>query len=267
IVPTGLTYSPYNDDSSCKTADQVYADLQIIASKGISQIRIYGTDCNVFNTVAPAAKKLGLTIMQGLYITAAGIDSIDDGLSGFMSYAAVNDPSYSQFDSLTIGNEAVTNGWVTAEQLIEKTKQIRAKLAAVGFNKPIFTAEPPSAYIEHPELCSTTSPFDRIGLNVHPYFDQYSSADQSYEFLASQDAAVNAACSGSAPHLIVETGYPHAGDVYGLQVPSVQNQRISVKQILEYTAGNVVLFTMYDDFWKAPGPHNVETYFGLIDLL
>jgi exo-beta-1,3-glucanase (GH17 family) len=62
-----LVYSPYNNDDSCKSADQVHSDLNLIKSVGVSALRVYATDCNTDNTVLPVAQQLGMKVAQGFY--------------------------------------------------------------------------------------------------------------------------------------------------------------------------------------------------------
>ena len=64
-APTAIVYSPYANDRSCKSADTIRSDIQLINSKGIKQIRSYGTDCGSLTTVLETCRELGITVNQG----------------------------------------------------------------------------------------------------------------------------------------------------------------------------------------------------------
>jgi exo-beta-1,3-glucanase (GH17 family) len=107
--PHAMVYSPYNNDTSCKSADQVYTDISVIASHNVQAVRIYATDCNSLSTVTAAVKDFGMKIIQGFSMDDTGVDSIDSQVSDFTAWLA-NDPSNAGLvELLVVGNEAVSN--------------------------------------------------------------------------------------------------------------------------------------------------------------
>ncbi|KAF5099475.1 hypothetical protein D0Z03_001011 [Geotrichum reessii] len=266
-VPEIITYSPYNDDNSCKNADAVRSDLSKIAAKGIKTVRIYNTDCNTIQTVQPVARELGLTIDQGFWIGPQGADSIDSGVQDIINWVAnENGNDWSIFAIFTVGNEAVFGNHIDAPTLLNKIKEVKSKLRAAGWNGSVTTAETPSTYSGYPELCTDSDGLDIIGVNAHPYFDAGGSASEAGNFINSQFDAIKQICGNNAKIRITETGYPSAGNTNGNQVPTKENQAIAIKQIMDATNNKAVMFTMYDDYWKNPGPYNVEQHFGIFDL-
>jgi exo-beta-1,3-glucanase (GH17 family) len=264
--PEAVTYSPYNDDSSCKTSDQVYSDLSKIASLGIRKIRVYGTDCNSISTIEPNAVKLGLKINQGFWIGASGVDSIDSGVQDLINWVHnENGGDWGLFTTLTIGNEAIYGGFVDGSTLLAKIKSVKSTLRSAGWSGSVTTAEPPQSYIDFPNLCTDTDGIDYVGLNVHPYFDANTAPADAGNFVLSQIEIAQRTCNNRNVQ-ITETGYPSAGNTNGKAVPTKDNQATAIKSILSATNNNCVLFTLYDDKWKTPGPYNVEQYFGFIDL-
>lgn len=265
-VPETITYSPYNDDSSCKDASTVLADLTEVAGKGIGSVRIYGTDCNSIETVETACKQLGLQIDQGFWIGSSGVDSIDDGVQSLIEWVQnENGNDWSIFKTITVGNEAVHSGYTDAATLLAKIKSVKATLQAAGWTGTVTTAEPPATYIDNPDLCTDTAGIDYIGVNAHPYFDPNTSPETAGDFVLSQISTVQAACNNRDVS-IRETGYPSSGDTNGNNVPSEANQRIAVKNILSALDYKGVLFTCFNDLWKSPGPYNVEQAFGALYL-
>lgn len=262
-VPTAIVYSPYNDDSTCKDASTVSSDLQLIKSKGISKIRIYGTDCNSLQTIQPAAAQLGLKVNQGLWIDGSGVDSIDGSLSDIISYAQAN--SWDIFDFITIGNEAIISGYCSVSDLIQKISSVKAQLRSAGYNGQVTTSEPPVIYQNNPELCKT-SEIDFVGINSHPYFDVNSSAGSSGTFVKSQLEIVKQVC-GTNNVLVTETGYPSSGNQNGGNFPSKDNQQIAIAAILSELNQEATILSTFNDYWKNPGPYGIEQSFGIIDLL
>lgn len=265
-TPETLTYSPYNDDSTCKDASTVLTDLKLIASKGIGSIRMYATDCGSISTVQPACLELGLLIDQGFWIDSSGVDSVDSSVQDIIDWVEnSNDNDWSIFKTFTVGNEAIYSGYATGSALLEKIKSVKATLQAAGYTGTVTTAEPPQSYISNTDLCTDTDGIDYVGVNAHPYFNSGTSAATAGEFILSQISAVEAVCDGRTVS-ITETGYPSAGNTNGNNVPTPANQAIAIKNIMSALDNKGVMFTTYDDKWKTPGPYNVEQHFGIIGL-
>ncbi|CCE65306.1 hypothetical protein TPHA_0K01730 [Tetrapisispora phaffii CBS 4417] len=262
-APQAIVYSPYNDDGSCKDADTVKTDLNFIASKGIFQIRVYATDCNSLETVEPVCKDLGIKINQGLWISSAGVDSIDDSLSSLIAYGQSN--NWDVIEYITIGNEAVNSGYCSVSDLIAKIASVKSQLQAAGYSGQVTTSEPPVTFINSPELC-TSSDIDFVGINPHSYFDANSNAASAGSFVKGQYDLTVAAC-GSKNVVITETGFPSAGNQNGGNIPSKANQLIAVQSILDEMNKQVTILSTYNDFWKDPGSYGIEQYFGISDLL
>ncbi|KAM9895119.1 hypothetical protein OXX79_008279 [Metschnikowia pulcherrima] len=261
-APSVIVYSPYANDGSCKDYDTIKSDLQLIQSKGISKLRLYGADCAVTTAVLPLCMELGITVNQGFWISSAGVDSIDGYVSSVVEWAETN--GWSVFDFFTVGNEAVNDGSCTVSELIDKIASVKQILNNAGYSGEVTTSEPPVTFINHPSLC-TDSVIDFVGVNPHSYFNANLYAYQAGEYITAQQKQVAAICSKSA--FITETGYPHKGDSYGNNVPSDENQYLALASIMKYTGGDVTILTTYDDMWKNPGPHGIEQYFGMINLI
>ena len=104
-----MTYSPFNDDSSCKSASQVLSDIKMMAVKGVQSVRIYATECNTLHTVAPALKTCGMKLIQGFYMTSAGVNSIDSQVTDFTNWLMEDGSNVNLVEMLIVGNEAVFN--------------------------------------------------------------------------------------------------------------------------------------------------------------
>jgi len=111
-IPYAMTYSPFNNDSSCKSAAQVLSDIQIMATKNIQSVRIYATECDTLYTVVAALKECGMKLIQGFYMTSAGVDSIDSQVSDFNTWLEQDSSNAALVEMLIVGNEAVVNVYV-----------------------------------------------------------------------------------------------------------------------------------------------------------
>lgn len=259
--PSTIVYSPYADDGSCKEISTINSDLDFIFSKGMKNLRIYGTDCHNFDGILPKANALGMKVNQGVWFTPqGGPDSIDGSISDIIEYGKSN--GWGIFDFITIGNEAINDKYLSVDQLISKITSVKSQLKSSGFNGPVATSEPPVSFTKHPELCDAV---DIVGINPHSYFDASVGASSAGSFVMGQKQLVQDAC-GSSKILITETGYPSKGNTNGKNVPSSENQDIAIKSILDHTGGDVTILTTYNDFWKHPGPYGIEQWFGTINL-
>lgn len=261
-APTAIAYSPYTDSGSCKDSSSIRSDLNLINSKGINKVRIYGTDCGLFDTILPMAKEMGFKVNQGLWISSQGVDSIDDALKQLINYGQKS--GWDVFDFITVGNEAINSGYAKVDDLISKIKSVKSQLEGAGYNGKVTTSEPSGTFINNPSLCKSSG-IDFVGINPHSYFDSMVSADQAGSFVVSQQSQVASACN-NMDVMITETGYPSKGDSNGKNVPSQENQKEAIKSIIEKTHQQVTILTTHNDFWKDPGPHGIEQYFGAIDL-
>ncbi|SCU93664.1 LADA_0G04302g1_1 [Lachancea dasiensis] len=262
-APTALVYSPYNNDNTCKDSSSVYQDMKFIKSKGVSKVRIYGTDCNSLETITSAAKSLGITINQGLWITSAGVDSIDDAVNDVLAYGKSN--GWDLFDVLTIGNEAVLSGYCSVDDLVAKISSVRSKFESAGFTGKYTTSEPPVTFQNHPSLCKDAK-IDFVGINSHAYFDVNSSADSAGTFVKGQLELIQQVC-GTNNVVVTETGYPSGGNTNGGNIPSHENQLEAIQNILNEMNGEVTVLSTFNDYWKQPGPYGIEQFFGISDIL
>ncbi|CCD24684.1 putative glucan endo-1,3-beta-D-glucosidase NDAI_0D03700 [Naumovozyma dairenensis CBS 421] len=262
-VPRALAYSPYNADGTCKSGDAVYSDLQAMKEKGVSKIRVYGTDCNSFETIQPACNQLGIKINQGLWISSEGVDSIDSAVQMLITYGQTN--GWDVFDFITVGNEAIISGYCSVSELIAKISSVKVQLMAAGYTGQITTSEPPVTFENNPELC-TTSEIDFVGINPHSYFDVNSNAESAGSFVKGQLELIQTTC-GTSNVVITETGYPSQGIQNGGNIPSVENQIIAVQKILDEMNQDVTILTYINDYWKAAGPYGIEQSFGISDIL
>ncbi|SCU80677.1 LAMI_0B03356g1_1 [Lachancea mirantina] len=247
---TGITYSPYQKDGSCKTELMIQSDMQTIAD--FSVIRIYDTDCNAIPFILQAL--IGSQkIMVGIY----NIDAIPQSVS-IISSAFNGD--FSKVYAISVGNELVNSGIKSPNQIQTAVNSAKSQLSAIGYNGPIVSVDTLIAYVNNPSLCQYS---DFLAVNSHPYWDGNVEPSSCGTWLGDQISNLQSKCGTDKPILITETGWPTQGQSFGNCVPSQQNQINCVSSITQSHGSQVILFTTFNDYWKQPGPYGVEQYWGL----
>ncbi|KFY33411.1 hypothetical protein V494_07625 [Pseudogymnoascus sp. VKM F-4513 (FW-928)] len=239
----GLTYSPYNKDGSCKTADQVLMDFGGFGS-GYSTVRTYGIDCDTVSTVVAAAKAHGMKVFQGIFDIADIAGSVKEIVS------AVNG-DWSTIHTISVGNELVNSGKSSASAVVDAMSAARKQLRAAGYNGPVVTCDTLVATLANPSLCDNA---DYCAVNSHPFFDPNTDATSAGKFLTTSIESLKSKLADSAQNIVItETGWPSKGSTNGLAIPSSSNQKAAIsaiKSAFESAPDNVMLFNPYNMMWK-----------------
>mmetsp|Transcript_8707 Transcript_8707/g.10882 ORF Transcript_8707/g.10882 Transcript_8707/m.10882 type:complete len:443 (+) Transcript_8707:73-1401(+) len=252
----GITYSPYTKSGSCKTASEVKSDIAKLSS--FSLIRLYSTDCNGIENILAS-----MTSSQELFLGIYEIDTntITSGLQTIKSAVEATSRGWSAVHTISIGNERVNDGKSSVSDLATAIKTARSWLSANAsdYTGYVVTVDTLVATVNNPGLCKIS---DYLAVNAHPYWDGGVVPSNSGSWLQQQISNLESAC-GSSNILITETGWPTQGDTYGSCVPSISNQLAAIKSIMSKFSDQVFMFTMYNDYWKDPGPENVEQHWGI----
>ncbi|KAF2207179.1 glycoside hydrolase family 17 protein [Cercospora zeae-maydis SCOH1-5] len=250
----GIVYSPYNNDKTCKTQDQVTADFEKL--DGYSLVRIYGCDCNQVTTVHKAATAKGMKVFIGIFdITQVAQD--------VQIIVAAANGDWSWVDTVSIGNELVNNGAASVGDVVNAVNSARGLLRAAGYQGPVVTVDTFVAIIANPQLCQAS---DYAAANCHAFFDGGKTADQAADFVSQQAQRVQQACGGKRT-VITESGWPWQGASNGVAVPSKQNQATVISGLKSKFQKDIILFTAFDDLWKEnfSGSHGAECYWGFVE--
>lgn len=256
-----MTYSPYNADTTCKSASAVASDVSAIASKGFTSIRLYSTDCSGLSTVGAAASTHNLKLVLGVFISSSGLAIAAEQITAITTWAAGD---YRLVEMIVIGNEAVFNNYCTPAALAAFLTAAKATFVAAGYTGPVTTTEPMSILQQHaPTLCPV---IDVAAANIHPFFNSGTSASAAGAFVARTLTDLAALCPGGKEAYNLETGWPHSGNANGEAVPGASEQAQAVKGIREAAGGRSAFFSFVDDLWKAPGLGGVEQSWGCSQL-
>lgn len=247
----GVVYSPYKV-GGCKTADEVKSDLAKLS--GFEVIRLYGTDCDQISNV-----KAALAPGQKLFLGIFNMGSLESDLQSLIS--AVNG-DWSVVHTVSIGNELVNNGAATVGQIADYLSRARPILSKAGYTGPVVSVDTFIAVINNPGLCELS---DYIACNAHAYFDGHIASQDAGKWTLEQIQRVWTACGGKKDVFIAETGWPHAGEPNGKAHASPADQSAALQSIKSAAGDSCILFTAFDDYWKAPGMYSIEQSFGFLN--
>lgn len=248
----GITYSPYSDAGGCKSSSQIASEIAKLS--GFSVIRLYGVDCGQVEAVF-AAKASGQKIFAGIFDVA----NIESGISTIAAAVKAHG-SWADIHTVSIGNELVNNGQATTGQISSYVSAGRSALTAAGYSGPVVSVDTFIAVINNPSLCQIS---DYVAVNAHAFFDGGVGASGAGAWVEQQIQRVSSACGGKTV-LITETGWPSQGETNGQAVPSESNQQTAISSIKSSCGDDAILFTAFNDLWKAPGPFSAEQYWGIL---
>lgn len=100
---------------------------------------------------------------------------------------------WSSIYAISVGNEQVNSGAMSAAAMVAKVAQSRGTLRAAGFNGPVVTVDTWVAIIANPILCQNS---DFVAANCHPFFDGNVLPAGAGQFMSESIAKLQAACPG-----------------------------------------------------------------------
>lgn len=246
----GITYSPYSNSGGCKSSSEIASELEKLT--GFDHIRLYAADCNQVGAVY-AAKASNQKLFLGVYDMNAiesEIEEIDSQLGG----------DWSDVVTVSIGNELVNSGQASTSQVAGYVSTGRSKLESVGYTGPVVSVDTFIAVIDNTDLCSIS---DYVAINAHAYFDTDTTSSEAGSWALGTIQEVAAACNNGKDVLVVESGWPSAGDTNGKAVASQEDQDTAIQSLKDTVGSDVYLFTAYNDLWKSPGYLDVEQWWGI----
>ncbi|KAK8162938.1 glycoside hydrolase superfamily [Phyllosticta citrichinensis] len=270
----GISYNPYNDDGTCKNADAVSRDIDLL--KDYAMLRIYGCDCDQLNTVFSAVKRYdGMRLFLGIYNVnnAASeaqqiVDAIKKRFNG----------DWSRVDTVSVGNEAVKNGAASVGQVIAGIRAARGVLNGGGYDGPVVTVDTIETFLNSDgsglQLCKES---DYNAANCHAFFDNsgyFNKGSDAGRFVQMQVERFKQGC-GNRRTVIAESGWPHSTSwslsAFGNRpIPDEENHRAAIASLKEAFVGNksdLVLFSAHNNLWKMDyeGTMGTEKFWGILD--
>ncbi|RDW67744.1 hypothetical protein BP6252_09140 [Coleophoma cylindrospora] len=253
-----IVYTPYTSTGSCKTQAEVLVDVALIALRGFSALRVYSTDCSALEFIGNACKISGVKMILGVYITSTGTSAAQEQVDAIATWA-----QWDLVELISVGNEAVFNGYITASALAGFISSSASSFKSAGYTGPVTTTEPLNIWqASTAELCSVV---DVVGCNIHPFFNAAVSASEAGSFVSSQLSIVDGLCSGKSG-ITLETGWPTAGSCNGAACPGTSEQAAALSAIRSLVGGKSCILSFANDLWKAPGEFGCEQSWGAINF-
>ncbi|KAL6721147.1 Cell surface mannoprotein mp65 [Lecanora helva] len=236
---SGISYSPYNADNSCKSTQQVSKDLQQQASNH-EVIRLYGTDCNQVSNVI-AATKGAVKLFLGIF----DINSIPNEVQTISSAISGN---WGLVSAVSVGNELVNSGKASAGQVTAAIGTARSALKAAGYSGPVTTVDTMIAMKSNPMLCSAS---DFCAINCHAFFDGNVLPEGAGDFVKKWAQQVSDAAGGKMV-VVTESGWPTQGGTNKKAIASQEAHTAAISSLKSAFGGgtNLILYGMYNDAWK-----------------
>ena len=235
---SAISYTPYNSDNSCKSAQQVAKDLQQISNYDV--LRLYGTDCDqVANVIA--ATKGSVKLFLGIF----DIDSIQSEVQTISS--AVNG-NWAIVNAINVGNELVNSGKASAGQVTAAIGSARSALKAAGYSGPVVTVDTMVAMKNNPSLCTAS---DFCAINCHAFFDGGVLAEGAGDFVKNWAQQVSEAAGGKTV-VVTESGWPTQGGTNDKAIASPEAHTAAISSLKSAFGGgqNLILYAMYNEEWK-----------------
>jgi exo-beta-1,3-glucanase (GH17 family) len=235
------------------------ADLTAIAHKGFTTIRTYSTDCSGLQSIGPAARANKLKVILGVFIKGDGCGGAQSQVSDIVAFGKAG--NWDLVSMIVVGNEAIFQSFTTGPALAAFISSAKASFQAAGSGSiPVTTSETVAVFVANAQyLCPV---IDVVASNMHAYFDATVTATNAGSWVLTQLGLIEAACPGK-PSYNLESGWPSAGGTNGNAIASTQAQSDAIGDIIAKAGQKTVVFSPFNDLWKAPG---VEQNFGCQQL-
>lgn len=159
-------------------------------------------------------------------------------------------------DLAVVGDETQETNAVSEAQLISYIKKVKAT------GVPTTTSETWNQLLDHQKIMAQC---DVVIMNVYPFWESVGVQD-SVSYIDSCYRRVKQAAGGK--EVIVETGWPSAGDANGAALPGMKNSCTYLQGFMSWARSNNVryfYFEAFDELWKASREGSVGAHWGIWD--
>jgi uncharacterized protein (TIGR03437 family) len=252
----GVDYGPFRDGQSpdqgiFPTINQMREDMPVLR-RIAPCVRTFSVT-NGFDQIPGLAKQAGLKVVPTAWISRLpGASAANNAeVTQLINVANQND----NLPFLAVGSETLLRGDVSKEQLIAYINQVKQRVSL-----PVTTAEPWHVWRDHPDLANAV---DLIFLNVYGYWENQT-AENAVAYTFQRYNEIKAQYPNKRV-VISETGWPTNGEVRGVAVPSLANQKRFVREFIARAAeqnADAFLFAAFDENWKRRRDYEVEAHWG-----
>lgn len=246
----GFCFSPYlkEDPTNGGTVSQAR-----IASL-LNKVSPYASWLRTFCSTGDWANMPQLVKSRGMFL-AAGCDLYTDyayneeEIEGLIAQVRTG-----KVDIAVAGDETLYEGILTEDELIDYIRRVKVAGA------PTTSSDSWDNLLSHPRVMAEC---DVIIVNIYPFWEGVD-ISQAVDYLASVYNEVKAAAGNK--EVVVETGWPTAGDAQGRAVPSLKNARTFLSSFISWAQSNNVryfYFEAFDEKWRASYEGTVGAHWGL----
>jgi exo-beta-1,3-glucanase (GH17 family)/cellulose synthase/poly-beta-1,6-N-acetylglucosamine synthase-like glycosyltransferase len=253
----GLAYSPSHTftekDHELTPPEVIDADMAQLAPI-TGHIRTY-TVSNGQDRVPEIARRYGITVSLGAWI-GPDLDLNEKELATLIRVATAN----RNVDRVFVGSETMLRGDISADQLNDYIKRVRA---ALPNRIKVSTAEPWSTWLLNPEIGQYV---DFISINLFPYWEGIP-GKTSIDFVPRAYAHIEDEFPDK-PIVIGETGWPSEGRTRRAADASLANEAYFIRNFTQLALEkgyDYYFFEAYDQPWKGGDEGAVGAYWGLFD--
>lgn len=252
-APFRGTQTPFDPSTSIPAA-QVEADLTQLA-KLTDCVRIYAVDQGLEH-VAPIAAKLGLKVLQGVWIS----NNAEKTRIQFEAAVAIANRYPDTVRAVVVGNEVLLRGDLSATDLAATIRAMKARVKV-----PVTYADVWEFWLRSPDVAAAV---DFVTIHILPYWEDFpipaSTAGAHVDAIRRQ---VVAAFPGKEI-IIGEVGWPSAGRMREGALPSPANQARVIQDVLALAKRDNVkvnVIEAFDQPWKRALEGVVGGHWGLFD--
>jgi exo-beta-1,3-glucanase (GH17 family) len=252
----GLCYGPFRDGQAphwgpYPSENEIREAMSILKSIRTKSIRTYGVS-NGLDKIIPLANEFDLNVSAGAWL-GSNLTSNEEELNTLTDLTQNHD-----VETVIVGNEVVLSyecGWdtLTKAELIEYTTRVKENVSV-----PVSTGEPWHIWNDDANS-DLVNAVDYILIHVHPYWEGIP-INKASGYVIDRCKEIQ----NKYPHkevVIGEAGWPSDGSPNGEAVPSLENQKRFMEELLDLADDEGIrlyYFEAFDEKWKEEsdvGPH------------
>ncbi|MDO8874903.1 MAG: beta-(1-6) glucans synthase [Pseudolabrys sp.] len=252
-APFRGSQTPFDPNTSIPAA-QIEADLVQLA-KLTDCVRIYAVDQGLEH-VAPIAARLGLKVLQGLWISS----NAEKTRAQFEAAVDIANRYPDTIRAVVVGNEVLLRGDLSAGDLAATIRAMKARVKV-----PVTYADVWEFWLRSPDVAAAV---DFVTIHILPYWEDFpipaSTAGAHIDAIRRQVAAAFA----GKEVIIGEVGWPSAGRMREGALPSPANQARVIQDVLALAKRDNVkvnVIEAFDQPWKRALEGVVGGHWGLFD--
>jgi len=247
---SGLCFSPYLQVSpgANLSSAQVGALMDKIAP--------YSVGLRTFCSTGIWAGMPKMAKSKGMSVAAACDLSSDTRYNSTEINGLISQIKGGYVDLAVVGDETLSGSGLSESKLISYIAQVKA------CGVPTTTSQTYDELLAHPKVMAAC---DVIVMNIYPFWEGIA-VSKAASYVSTQYSKVKTAAKGK--HVIVETGWPSAGQTCGAAVPSSSNANTFLSRFMTWAKTNGVkyyYFEAFDELWKTRSEGAVGAHWGVWD--